>query len=52
MGAFIYISYFGLVNNSYIVVDFAAATSFVIFVMMALFDKTTKSSMFQETFFT
>lgn len=52
MGAFIYINYFGIVDNSYEIVDFAAATSFVIFVMMALFDKTTKSSMFQETFFT
>lgn len=52
IGVFVYINYYGIVNKSYIVVDVAASASLVIFVLMALYDKTTKQSTFQEMLFT
>lgn len=52
IGVFVYINYYGIVNKSYIVIDIAAATSLVIFVLMALYDKTTKQNTLQEMLFT
>lgn len=51
IGVFTYVKYFGLINDSYVVVDIAAVASVVIFFMMAIYDRTTKMGVVQEMLF-
>lgn len=51
IGVFTFVNYFGLVDDSYVVVDIAAAGSLAIFILMAIFDRTTKMGAVQETIF-
>lgn len=51
IGVFTYVKYYGLINDSYVVVDIAAVASVAIFFMMAIYDRTTKMGIVQETIF-